>query len=401
VTDPASLSDRLKQGQYVFGLMKAGVTEDEALEGMAAITGRLSERYAEKQGWGARLIGIHTRFHKYSRDKTMSFTLLAAVGFVLLIGCTNIAGLLLTRATSRRREIAIRAALGAGPWRIASQLLVESLLLALVGGVLGVLVAFSGLDSLKRWLPGGLPRTDLIEIDAGVLLFSLVVTLAAGLAFGVFPAMFASRRDLSHAMKTGSSQSGGRRRWAGNGLVVFEVAVSTVLLIGSGLMVKSFVSTLNAETGFALEELLSARPRLPSDQYGDEHQAKQFHDEVAERVRALPGVEAAGWVNLPPLQFREVDGDYPILIDGREDLGKEGNLEVGRRLASEGYFEAAGFTLMQGRVFARTDTTGSSGVAIVNTAAARTFWPGGVRWVSGSSPAAGSRALTGWRSSAL
>ena len=163
-----------------------------------------------------------------------------------------------------------------------------------------------------------------------------MVTLAAGLAFGVFPAMFASRRHLSHAMKTGSSQSGGRRRWAGNGLVVFEVAVSTVLLIGSGLMVKSFVSTLNAETGFALEELLSARPRLPSDQYGDEHQAKQFHDEVAERVRALPGVEAAGWVNLPPLQFREVDGDYPILIDGREDLGKEGNLEVGRRLASEG-----------------------------------------------------------------
>jgi len=171
VTDPASLSDRLKQGQYVFGLMKAGVTEDEALEGMAAITGRLSERYAEKQGWGVRLIGIHTRFHKYSRDKTMLFTLLAAAGFVLLIGCTNIAGLLLTRATSRRREIAIRAALGAGPWRIASQLLVESLLLALVGGVLGVLVAFSGLDSLKRWLPGGLPRTDLIEIDAGVLLF--------------------------------------------------------------------------------------------------------------------------------------------------------------------------------------------------------------------------------------
>ena len=371
-TDSATVADRTKQSQYVFGVLKPGVSEEEARDEITAITTRLSELHSEKEGWSVRLIGIHSRFHKYSREKTMLLTLLAAVGFVLLITGANMSGLLLTRTVARAGEIAVRASLGASARRIVQQLLVESLALALIGGSLGVLVAFAGFEALKARLPSGLPRSDLIEMDWGVLLLSLSATALVGVAFGALPALSASRLDLSRVIQDASFRSGAWRGWAGDGLVLVEVAICTVLLVGAGLTAKTFLSALNDETGFALEEVLTARPRLHQQRYGDEADAKRFHDEVAERVRALPGVMAAGWVDRRPFQARELEAEFSIALAGRTSSEPA---RVNRRMVGDDFFEAAGVALQRGRGFQRTDNAQSAGVAVVSQEAARRYWP--------------------------
>lgn len=372
-TDPASVSDRSSQSQQVIGLLKPGVTEAQALAELAAITQRISEVHPEKEGWGVRLIGLQSRVDKYSRHKTMLLLLLAAVGFVLLIGCANIAGLSLTRAQSRRRELAVRAALGATRLQIAKQLLAESLAIALTGGALGVLAALIGFESFKRWLPVGLPRTELIQIDSGVLWFVAGAAVLVGLGFGVLPALKSSNPNLAGAFGGSSSAGRAARHWSGNGLVVLEVAVSTLLCVAAGLTVKGIVDKQTEDTGFALEELLTARPRLSQDLYGDEQAAKRYHAEVLDRVGALPGVVAVGWVDQAPLEFREADGDFPISIEGRASSEA---VRVSLRRVSEGFFESAGLTILQGRDFTRMDAEEAKGVAAVSESAARRYWPG-------------------------
>ena len=372
-TDPASISDRSSQSQQVVGRLRPGVTEAQALAELSAITQRASEIHTEKEGWAVRLIGIQSRVDKYSRHKTLLLMLLAAVGFVLLIGCANIAGLSLTRAQSRRRELAVRAALGATRLQIAKLLLAESLAIALTGGALGVFAALIGFESFKRWLPAELPRTELIQIDSGVLWFVAGAAVLVGLGFGVLPALKSSRPNLAGAFGGSSSAGGPARYWSANGLVVLEVAVSALLCVAAGLTVKGIVDAQTEDTGFALEELLTARPRLSQDLYGDEQTAKRYHAEVLDRVGALPGVVAVGWVDQTPLEFRELDGDFPVSIDGRASSEA---VRVSLRLVSEGFFDAAGLTILQGRDFTRADAAGARGVAVVNESAARRYWPG-------------------------
>ncbi len=375
-TEPASVSDRSDQSQQVIGLLKPGVTEAQAIAELDAITQRSAEIHPEKQGWGVRLIGIQGRVDKYSRHKNLLLTLLTAVGFVLLIGCANIAGLSLTRARSRRREFAVRAALGASRLRITCQLLVESLTIALTGGALGVLAAVIGFESFKRWLPGGLPRTELIQIDSGVLGFVAGATVLVALGVGILPALKSSSPNLSSSFGRTSSTGIPARLWSGKALVVLEVAMSTVLCVAAGLTVKGIVDVRSQDTGLALEQLLTARPTLSQDRYGNETAAKRFHAEVLNRVRVLPGVVAAGWVNQTPLEFREVDGDFPISMEAQTDGEVLDDLRVTRRDVSDGFFAAAGLTLIQGRDFTEADTVGTEGVAVVSYSAAKRFWPG-------------------------
>lgn len=374
-TNPASVSDRFDQSQQVIGLLRPGVTEAQALAELDAITQRTAETHPEKEYWSVRLIGIQGRVDKYSRHTNLLLTLLTAVGSVLLIGCANIAGLSLTRAQSRRRELAIRAALGASRLRIVSQLLLESLTIALAGGLLGALAALIGFESFKQWLPAGLPRTDLIQIDSGVLWFVSGVTVLVALGVGALPALKSSSPNLASGF-VGNSSTKSPRLWSGRALVLLEVAVSTVLCVAAGLTAKGIVDVLAQDTGLALEQLLTARPILSQDRYGDETAAKRFHAEVLDRVRVLPGVVAAGWINQTPLEFREVDGDFPISIEGATDGAGSDDLRVSRRDVSEGFFDAAGLSLMQGRDFAAADTLGAGRVAVVSESAAKRYWSG-------------------------
>ncbi len=300
--------------------------------------------------------------------------LLGAVGLVLLIACANVANLLLARASARRREIAIRAALGAGRRRIAGQLLAESVLLGLAGGAGGLLLAFAGIRLLLAMVPadlwGGLLRQTAIGIDLPVLLFTLLLSLATGLLFGLVPAVGLSRVDLTEPLKEGSHGGAGRVRGL---LVTAEVALAVVLLVLAGLLLRSFLQLRAVDPGFTPEGVLALPVELPPDGYTAPAARSAFFDELTRRAAALPGVESAAVSDAIPL------GDIPMIIrglrvEGREPLPPEQQPEVAVVGAGPDYFRTMGVRIVRGRPFTAADRIAASPVAIVSRGMARRLW---------------------------
>jgi putative ABC transport system permease protein len=293
--------------------------------------------------------------------------MLGAVGCVLLIACANVANLLLARAAGRRREIALRVALGASRWRVIRCLLTESVLLGVAGGALGLAAAALGVRAFVAVDPLKLPRIQEIAVDGGVLLFTFVVAVATGVVFGIAPALGLSRPDLNQALKDGAPghAAGGLRRNRGrNALGVAQVALAIVLLVGSGLLLRSFVQRVTVPLGFRPDGVLAVE--LPWF-------AHRRIDEVLERLRALPGVETAGAGTAFPHEQAGTTGSFEA--EGRPAMPGE-DLVAGKMVVTPDYFRAAGMTLRQGRFLTDADGAGAPAAAVINEALARRCFPG-------------------------
>jgi len=301
--------------------------------------------------------------------------LLGAVVMVLLIACANIANLLLARAVSREREIAIRQALGANRARIIRQMLTESGVLAVLGGGLGLLLAVWSLDALVALVPAGsIPPGIEVSIDARVLLFTLAVSIATALIFGLWPALQISKVSLNESLKEGSQKTtvSYRNRRAQSLLVVTEVGLSLLLLIMAGLMLRSFARLTRVDPGFDAENVVSMRINLPPVRYSQEGRMAAFFQQLVERVETVPGVEAAAVASHMPFVYTE---DWTFTIEGvaSEDMAQTQNLDT--RTVSPGYFRAMRIPMLRGETFSTQDAAGAPGVVIINRAMASRFWP--------------------------
>jgi predicted permease len=298
--------------------------------------------------------------------------LLGAVGFVLLIACANVANLLLARAATREKEMAIRTAVGASRRRVVRQLLTESVVLACAGGALGLLAAYWGLDALRGLGPGNIPRLRDVGMDLRVLTFTFGVAVMTGVLFGLAPALRGSRVNLSETLKEGGRSSaggGGRLRSA---LVVVEIALSLVLLVGAGLLVRSFMRVQRVEPGFDARNVLSMRLSVGGTPYQGERSG-EFYRELLTRVRRLPGVESAGTASILPLGGGIGWGS--ITIEGRAAANGQEQIQADQRVAGAGYFETMKVPLAAGRYFGEQDTADSLKVAVIDENMARTYWP--------------------------
>jgi putative ABC transport system permease protein len=363
-------------GAYgLFGRLAPGVSREQAEAELGAIAARLAETYPQTN----RVVGVQIKgFHDSLVDGTtrpMLLLLLGVVGFVLLITCANLANLIFVRNLSRLRTLAVRAALGASRARLLRLLLAETVLLGLVGGLVGLVVALWGVEFLREANPVSLPEVFRPALDARVFGFTLGVSLLAGLLFGAVPAIQLSRPDLQIELKEGGQRAGdgrGRRRTRG-AFVVAQVALSLVLLAGTGLCIRSFAALLGESPGFRPERLLSMEYRLPSNRYGEAAQQVAFHRQVLERARAVPGVESVAYVR--GLPFSGNGGSTAFTLPERPSPdGSE--LRAGINAVSPEYFATMGIPLLAGRALAEADGPESLPVVVVNDAMARRYWPG-------------------------
>jgi putative ABC transport system permease protein len=373
---PKEAASRGNNSYEVLGRLKQGVTLGQAQAEMNAIASRLKRQYPDVVKSDATVV-VSLHEQTVGDIKTALLVLLGAVGFVLLVACANVANLLLARAAVRRKEVALRVALGAGRMRLMRQFLTESVLLAALGGALGLLLALWGLSVLKAFVPESLAEVKNVALDARLLGFTAAVSLVTGLVFGLAPAAQASRLDLNEMLKEGgrdSSSGRGGDRLRGL-LVVAEVAVSLVLLIGAGLLVNSFVRLRSLDPGFSPENLLTMSVMLPQQKYPDHARRVAFFSELTSRVEALPGVRAAAVTNWIPLTLQ---GDtFGVSVEGRPDPGPDKRPDVVTRVVSQDYFDAMGIRLLRGRKFdERTDRADSRPVAVVSETMARRLWPG-------------------------
>ena len=357
------------------GRLDDDVSIEQARADVKGIAARLERDFPEALGWtGAEIVSLHEQV--VGAVKPSLLLLMATVVLVLLIACVNIANLLLARAAAREKEIAIRLAVGAGRRRVIRQLLTESVVLALVGGLLGLMFAAAGLDLLLAYSPADLPRLDQVSLDAPVLLFTLGVSFLTGLVFGVAPAYQASKPDLLTALKEGGRGSlvgAGGRRLRGLMLVV-EVALCCVLLIGAGLMVKSFARLQEVEPGFNPDRLVSMNIQLPRAMWVSPGQSEAFFKQLLERIESLPGVEATGAISA--IFIGSQPGGSPFLIEGREPVSPPERVEAPVDVVTPGYFRAMGIRLLEGREFTAADHSGAEPVTVINRTFARRFWPG-------------------------
>ena len=344
--------------------LKTGVDVAQAQAEMDAISARLAREFPNTdKGWTAVVVPMQEQIVGDSR--TMLLMLLGAVGLVLLIGCANVGNLLFTRALGRRKEIAIRSALGAGRGRVFQQLLTEALLLAAAGGALGVLLAYATLASASTLLAGQLPRAEEISIDGRVLLFAAGVTMLTGMLAGTLPAVRAGGADLNDALKEGGRSDGaigvGTRRL----LIVCEVALSLVLLMGAGVMIQSLLALRYGDSGFDANNVLAMDVRLVDVRYPSPAQRKSFFDAALQRIRALPGVEAAGTIDDLPLR----DGSSQTLdLEGYPPQRSPPAVQV--RQVTPGYIRAMGIPVLRGR-----DALDNDGdVLLVSAEAAKLVW---------------------------
>ena len=387
---PLAINPQRKQARNsisykAVGRLKPGVTIEQARADMGAIAKRLDDQYF-KSGYGINLVPLHDQETGTVRPALL--VLLGAVAFVLLIACANVANLLLARAALREREVAIRVALGAGRSRIIRQVLTESALLALAGGVAGLLLAVWGLKVLVALSPADIPRLDQTGIDGRVLAFTLAVSLITGLIFGLAPALQASKSDPNESLKEGARGStggvGGRR--VRNLLVVSEIALSLILLIGAGLLIKSFVRLQQFEFGFNPDNLLTMRVQLPGSKYRDGKQVVGFYQQLLERMEAVPGVQSVGAI--ASVFITDTPNSTNFVIEGRPvPVGAEA-IEVPLDSISPSYFKVMGIPLLRGREFDNRDVEGATPVVIINDTFARRFFPDedpvGKRFVYGS-----------------
>ena len=373
--DPEETANNNRGSHYinVVARLRPGVTVAQAEAEMKVLADQLARQYPDSnKGWSILLM----RLHDYAvRDlRAILYTLLGAVGCVLLIACANIANLLLARATARHREISIRSALGASRARLTRQLLTESVLLAVCGGLAGVVLARWGLDALLAFAPETVTRAGQIRLDPGVLIFSLVLSIATGLLFGIAPALLAARTDVSEALKQGSrgSTDGGARGRMRGALVVLEVVFALMLLGGAGLLGRSFMRLANVDPGFRPEGATLMRLSLPEKKYPEPAQQNAFAAALLERIHALPGVLSVGITHAMPLV-----GDYVLsfTIEGRPPIAPSDRPSANYYAVTPDYFPAMGIRLLRGRLFTERDNASAPRVAIINDTFARQFFP--------------------------
>lgn len=374
---PKMAGNRQFNSYYVVGRLKSGVSVQSAQADIDNITARLEQQYPETNT-GARASVfpiVADTVRKYELGIWMG---MAAVGFVLLIACANVANLMLARASGRQKEIALRAALGASRWRIIRQLLTESSIVALLGGGLGILIAVWGIDALRAANPGDAakfaPGWDQLGINLTVLLFTIALSLLSGLLFGLAPALQVSKPNLNDAMKEGGRQTSGRSQRLRSSLVVAEVALSLVLLVGAGLFFRSFMTLFKTDPGFNPDNVLTMNLILPSAKYKEEQQSVAFYTDLVQRVKAEPGVQSAAAVNYLPLGGANSSDSYLVEGEAEPAPGKE---NIGRyRACTPDYFTTMQIPIVRGRAFTEQDKAGAPLVVIVNEAFARKHWPG-------------------------
>jgi len=301
--------------------------------------------------------------------------LTGAVGFLLLIVCANMTNLMLARLSTRRRENAVRGALGANRWQVARPILAESLLLSFTGGILGTLAAFAGLRALTALPAGQLPRLEQIRLDSGVLIFTTCVSVVVAVAFGLLPAIEASRLDLRDSLteSTGTTARPAVRRML-NGLVIAEVALALVLLVGAGLMLRSFTRLMAVDPGFDSAQILAAQVFLPTAKYSQRHERALFFEQVIERLRTAPGVLAASAVSSLPMQDVGITFALPFNVEGQPPPATD-DPRADVRMAAPGYFETMKIALIEGRFLDERDVADAPRTSVINKTMARRYFP--------------------------
>jgi putative ABC transport system permease protein len=378
---PLALTDDEKQARRrdsnfnLIGRLKPGVGLEQAQTNMAAVAARVERQYPDIYQGNTRIaataVGLTERMTQ--KVRLVVLMLFGAVALVLLIACANIANLQLARAAARRKEIAIRSALGAAPWRIARQTLTESLLLALIGGVVGSLIAVWALDLIVKFGPENVPRLSEVRLDPRALGFTLLVTLLTGVLFGLAPALQGARVSLTEALnESGRASDAGGREGARlrNALVILETALAVVLLVGAGLLINSFVRLLRTPPGFNPEGVIVARTTLPQARYPEAERGKTVYRRALERIAALPGVQQVSVASFLPLASEWQIG---VRIEGGGE--SEYYMTYGSWVSND-FFRSMGIPLMKGRVFTDQDRADTTPVVVVNEAMARRFWPG-------------------------
>jgi len=370
---PRDNAERGHKYLSVIARLKSGVMLRQAEQEMGAITARLAQAYpGQMTGFGVKLVPLHEQI--VGDLRLVLLLLFGAVGFVLLIACANVANLQLARASTRQKEISIRAALGASRLRLLRQLLTESVLLAVIGGALGLLLAAWGIRLLTGL--GRVPSGTVVTLDSAVLAYSLLLSLITGILFGLAPALQSTPQRLSESLKEGgrnsaASSSGLRLRRL---LTVSEVALSLILLVGAGLLIRSFVGLLRVNPGFETKNILTAHFELPKYAYPEASKQAAFYTQVMERIKALPGVTAVGATDeLPPTMGRHSN---TFSIEGHPPIDQANqSLAVQSRLVTAEYFQVMGIPLIGGRVFSDTDDEAATPVALINQTFARRFFP--------------------------
>jgi putative ABC transport system permease protein len=370
-------SDANRTEHYLYALarLKPGVSLEQGRAEMKLIASALQRQHPDTNSVsGINLIPLQQQL--VAEVQPYLYLLFGAVGFVLLIACANVANLFLARLTNRAREFAIRLALGAGRGRLVRQLLTESLLLSLLGGGLGILLAAYAVSALRAIAPPDLPRLNEIALNGPALFWALALFVLTALLFGLAPALQASNPNLNHSLHQSGRSSGGRKQSRlSRGLVISEIALALLLLVGAGLLIKSSLLLQNVDPGFRPDNLLTLNIALPRQKYRESAQANAFFDQLLERIRALPGATAAGGVD--PLPMTGSDSTTGVLIEGNPILPPADRPEVGERLVTPGYFGAMGIPLLRGRDLASADRAGRPQVLIVNEAFAHRFFPNG------------------------
>ena len=383
VIDPANLFP----GNFNYGgagRLRPGITTERATKELSALVWRLPEALGpdilprsmiEQAKLG--VLAKPFRDHLVGDIGRTLWVLLGGVGLILLIACANVANLFLVRAEGRQREVAVRTAIGASRWEIARVFLAESLALSILGGLLGLALAWAGVRLLVSLQPPGIPRLDEIGMDAAVVGFSLLLALLTGAFIGGFAALRYGSPDLVPSLKEGGRGGtvGRARHRARQALVVAQVALALVLLVGAGLMVRSFWGMANVDSGVQPAGVLTAQLNLPEAEYGEAARTARFYTQLLERVRAIPGVEKAGTVTILPLSnmnsmSSHTIEDHPLPPDALPPM-------LGTRFASPSYFEALGIPVVEGRSFERIDPDRPHDGVLVNRAVARRFWPKG------------------------
>ena len=344
---------------------------------METIASSLAQQYpATNKNWTVNVVPLPE--DEVGQARTTMLLLMGAIGLVLLIACANVSSLLIARGATRRTEITIRSALGASRWRIVRQLLSESVLLASLGGGLGLLLALWGTDALLAFSPSEIPRMRTVRVDFYALGFTLAVTLLSGLIFGMLPALQAAQINLHESLKEGGRSASGsptQKRIFG-ALVVSEIALALIVLVGAGLLLNSFLRLLRVEIGIQTSNLLTVEVNLPSARYSDSEDYKaqrlNFYGQVIERIRALPGVTSVGAIDSLPLGGRQ--RGWTFRKEG-QTLAPSERPVAGFQIATTDYFRAMGMQIRRGRAFTESDRNGSPQVAIVNESFARQFYP--------------------------
>jgi putative ABC transport system permease protein len=359
-------------GLYAVATLAPGQTAATATEELRAITRQWTAQgfYPQPMQFSAFAVSIDEEIRGGIRPAM--WLLIGAVGLLLLIACANVANLLLVRGDARLRELAVRTAIGAAPDRLVRQLLTESIVLALLGAALGLVLASAGLRVLMAVDPTSLPPLAPVRLDWQVVAFTLALGVITTIVFGLAPALRTLHVNLVESLREGGQATAGgqRQRWRSL-LVIAEVTLAVVLVIGAGLMVKSLAALGRIDLGFQADRMLTMRVSVPAGRYDTAEQVIEFYRQLNERVRALPGVESAGFVRVLPLAT--TIGDYGLDVEGFEESPGR-NAKGDWQIATEGAFEAMGTRLMRGRWFTPQDTAASQPVAVINETLARAYW---------------------------